>query len=339
MALPSGHDAHARRDADRREPPARGADRMPPLTALRAFEAAARHMSFARAAEELSVTPAALSYQIKRLEAHLGVALFHRLNRAVALTEAGAALRPGVADGFAAFLSAQAAVRRLAEDGALNVTAGPAVTGKWLAPRMMRFAQAHPEIELRFVASLRVLDLERDGVDAAIRYGPQPPEELFSVDLGGERLVPLCTPQVAQALRRPGDLLGATLLHDDSMGLLGPAYSWPDWMERAGLPRAAGDRGPRFSNADHAIGAAASGAGVVLARAFLAEPDVAAGRLVAPFPISLPGNGRYYFVCLPGAQVRPRHAAFLRWLQAEAAETRAAVARWLSLAPEGEEEG
>ena len=302
---------------------------LPSLTALQAFEAAVRHRSFSRAAEELHVTPAALSYQIKRLEEHLETPLFQRLNRAVKLTEAGHALRPGVAEGFAAFLSAQKAVRRLSEQGVLNVTAGPALTAKWLAPRMFRFSQAHPEIELRFIAALRQLDFERDGVDAAIRFGGEPTDDVFSADLSGDRLVPLCTPAMAEALEKPEDILNATLLHDDSMGLLGPAPAWPDWLAEAGLPTEAGTRGPRFTNADHAIDAAAAGAGVALARAFLAEPDVAAGRLVAPFPLFLNVSGRYRFVCAPGAQVRPAHAAFLEWLRAEAAQTITAVRGWL----------
>ena len=323
MSLPKTAQADgARRD---RAP----SERMPPLTALRAFEAAARHMSFARAAEELAVTPAALSYQIKRLEQHLETPLFRRLNRAVALTEAGRILQPGVADGFAAFLGAQKAVRRLSEQGVLTVTAGPAITAKWLAPRMFRFAQAHPEVELRFIAALRHLDFDRDGVDAAIRFGPAAPEEMFAHDLSGDRLIPLCTPRMAEGLSAPEDLLALPLLHDESIGLLGPAPTWADWLEKAGLPREAGRRGPRFSNADHAIDAAAAGAGVALARAFLAEPDVAAGRLVAPFPVTLPVTGRYRFVCPAGWQARPGHQALLRWLEAEAAETRAAIARWL----------
>ena len=144
-------------------------ERLPPLTALRAFEAAARHMSFAKAADELNVTPAALSYQIKALEADLGTPVFRRLNRAVELTEAGRALAPGASDAFATLSAAWRNTKRLNNSDVLTVTAGPAFTAKWLAPRLYDFAQAHPEIELRFHASLRLADFDRDEVDVAIR--------------------------------------------------------------------------------------------------------------------------------------------------------------------------
>ena len=146
-------------------------DRLPPLTALRAFEAAARHMSFAKAAGELNVTPAALSYQIKALEADLGQPVFRRLNRAVELTEAGRALAPGTSDAFATLSTAWRTTKRLNESGVLTITADPAFTSKWLAPRLYKFAQAHPEIELRFNAGLKIADFNRDEVDVAIRFG------------------------------------------------------------------------------------------------------------------------------------------------------------------------
>lgn len=312
-------------------------DRLPPLTALRAFDAAARHMSFAKAAEELFVTPAALSYQIKSLETHLGVPLFRRLNRAVELTAAGRALAPGVAEGFASFRAARRAVARLADDRALTVTAGPAYTAKWLAPRLFRFAEAHPEIELRFVASLRLMDFERDGVDAAIRFGPYREGDgpgLFSRPLWTDWMIPLCTPELAAGLSRPADLAGRTLLHDDSLAGAGwrrPAPDWPAWLRAAGLSPEAVEtrRGPRFSHADHALDAAADGAGLALGRLLLAERELVAGRLVAPFPLALPLEATYRFVCPAGLESTPRAAAFLAWLEAEMAASRAALARYV----------
>ncbi|MFT4794567.1 MAG: LysR family glycine cleavage system transcriptional activator [Paracoccaceae bacterium] len=301
-------------------------DRPPPLTALRAFDAAARHMSFAIAAKELHVTPAALSYQIKRLEEHMGVPLFRRLNRAVALTEAGRALRPGVAEGFAAFAAAQRAVRRLGDAGTLTITAGPGFTAKWLAPRLFRFATAHPEIELRFAASLRLMDFDRDEVDAAIRFGVSTDDDLFCWDAGGDWLIPLCTPEIAARLVSPADIAGVTLLHDDSLPIGMRPLRWPDWLRAVGLDPAIGTRGPRFSNADHVIDAAAEGAGIALGRLSLAERELAAGRLVAPFAMTLRTEGRYRFMCPAGAQTRPSVAAFLRWFQAETAETARAIA-------------
>ena len=177
-------------------------DYLPPLTALRAFDAAARHMSFAKAAEELHVTPAALSFQIKSLEEHLGRPLFRRLNRAVELTEAGRALAPGAAEGFATLQSAWRAVRRQEDDTSLTVTAGPALTAKWLAPRLYEFARAHPEIDLKFSATLRNMDLERDDVDVAIRFGNSADDGLYSVPVRKEWLTPVMTPELAEGLRR-----------------------------------------------------------------------------------------------------------------------------------------
>jgi LysR family glycine cleavage system transcriptional activator len=296
-------------------------DRLPPLTALRAFEAAARRMSFAKAADELSVTPAALSYQIKQLEDHLGVALFTRLNRAVELTEAGRLLRPGVAEGFEALRRAVRALDGLREGRGLTVTAGPAFTAKWLAPRIFHFVERRPDVEVRIVAALRVLDFDRDGVDAAIRFGLRADPHHFSEVLIRDRLAPLCAPATAARLRAPVDLLTAPLIHDDSMQTLGWAPTWADWFEAAGLERPDWRRGSRFSNADHALSAAAEGSAVVLGRISLAEPELRAGRLVAPFDLALDPEAHYRFVCPKGAESRPAMAAFRAWLREEIAAT------------------
>lgn len=202
-------------------------DRLPPLTALRAFDAAARHMSFAKAAEELHVTPAALSFQIKSLEEHLGTQVFRRLNRAVELTEAGRAMAPGMADGFQTLAAAWRAAERTMDTGTLTVTAGPAFTAKWLAPRLYDFAQAHPEIELRFSASLKMVDLNRDGVDVAIRFGTGKDEEMFSKLLAKEWICPVMTPEVAAKYPSPESLKEAPLIFDDSIAGIRPSADWP----------------------------------------------------------------------------------------------------------------
>ncbi len=299
--------------------------RLPPLDALRAFDAAARHMSFARAADELHVTPAALSWRIRQLETELGVPLFRRLNRAVELTEAGRALVPGLARGFEAFREAHRAVARLSESRPLSLTAGPALTSKWLAPRLFRFADLHPEIELRFVASLRTLDFERDEIDCALRLSAQADPALFSRELWRETMLPVCTPERAARLRNPADLAGQTLLHDDSIARIPGGPGWPEWLRAAGLD-APGDRGLRFSTFDHAVDAAVENAGVLLGRTFLCARELAAGRLVAPFGPVLPLPGAYRFVCPKGAERTPRIAALLAWLEAEAEATRAQLA-------------
>ena len=176
---------------------------LPPLNALRAFEAAARHMSFARAADELHVTPQALSLQIKSLEAHLGAPLFHRLNRAVELTEAGRALVPGAREGFTALTRGWAAARRATDPSRLTVTAGPAFTARWLAPRLPDFARAHPDIELSFSASLRRMDMATDAVDVAVRFSDHDEPGLYNGALIEEWVMPMMSPALARAHPTP----------------------------------------------------------------------------------------------------------------------------------------
>jgi len=294
-------------------------DRLPPLTALRAFDAAARHLSFARAAGELNVTPAALSFQIKALEAHLGAPLFRRLNRAVELTKAGQALAPGASDGFAALRAAWRAARRATGRTGLTVTAGPGFTAKWLAPRLFGFAQAHPEIELRFSATLRLMDFGRDDVDVAIRFGLSRSEPgLFTRPILREWLTPMMTPDLARRFRTPEDLHEAPLLATDDVRFLFPELDWPHWFQAAGLPAPRAESA-RFSQADHALDAAAAGAGVVLGRIVLAEKDLREGRLVMPFETALATEAGYRFVCPQGHETRPQIRPFLAWLDAEVA--------------------
>lgn len=294
---------------------------LPSLVALRAFEAAARHLSFQKAAAELHVTPAALSFQIKALEEALGQALFRRLHRAVELTAAGRALAPGAREGFAALRAAWAVARRAADDPTLTVTAGPAFTAKWLAPRLFHFAARHPAVELRFVATLRLLDFDRDEVDVAVRFGRDPPRGLYSVPILEDWMTPMMTPALAARLARPADLLGQTLLHEDYPEAVPPPKGWDDWCRASGLP-APPRGGPRFSQADHVIDAALAGAGVALGRISIAEGALSEGRLVAPFPLALRMGAIYRFVCPEGAERRPKVRAFRDWLVAETALTR-----------------
>lgn len=298
--------------------------RLPPLTALRAFEAAARHLSFAKAAEELAVTPAALSFQIKSLETHLGQPVFRRLNRAVELTEAGRALAPGLTDGFATLAAAWRAALRVTDTTTLTVTAGPAFTAKWLAPRLFDFAQKHPEIELRFAATLRLLDFDRDQVDLAIRFGYDTETGDFTRSILRDWVTPMMSPERAADITRPEDLTRATLLHQDDTAFLDPPIDWPAWFRAAGLPPAP-QTGPRFSQADHALDAALAGVGVVLGRSSLAARDLAEGRLVAPFDLGLTTEAHYRIVCPAGAETRPQVAAFLDWIGAEASAAAAAA--------------
>jgi len=294
---------------------------LPPLTALRAFDAAARHMSFAHAAAELNVTPAALSFQIKSLEEHLGAPLFRRLNRAVELTDAGRALAPDAQTAFEALGTGWQAAQRSKDHQSLTVTAGPAFTAKWLAPRLYEFAQAHPEIELRFAAALRIMDFKRDNIDVAIRFGTGGDEDLFALELVEEWVVPVMIPELAERFRTPADLADATLIVDNSIGFLTPTVDWAAWL-RAMKVDITPTYGPAFSQSDHAIDAALAGVGVALGRRALVIKDLADGRLVAPFPFALPVSGRFRFLCPKGAEERPQVAAFREWILAEIDKTK-----------------
>ncbi|MBW4710580.1 transcriptional regulator GcvA [Roseobacter sp. YSTF-M11] len=295
-------------------------DRLPPLTALRAFDAAARHMSFAKAADELSVTPAALSFQIKSLEEHLGAPLFRRLNRAVELTEAGAALAPGAAEGFQTLGNAWRATQRLQDHQTLTVTAGPAFTAKWLAPRLYEFAQAHPEIELRFSAALKIMDFGRDAIDVAIRFGHGPDEGLYSLPLAKEWVAPVMTPNLAEQYPDAKSLTSAPLIFDDSIDFLKPRCDWQAWFAVMGIDFDP-DHGPRFSQADHAVDAALAGVGVVLGRRALVVKDIDEGRLVIPYGTALSTGARFRFLSPEGSENRPQVKAFRDWMLREINKT------------------
>lgn len=291
-------------------------DRLPPLTALRAFEAASRHMSFAKAAEELNVTPAALSFQIKSLEEHLGQPVFRRLNRAVELTEAGRALAPGASEGFGLLNAAWRTARRLGDQRHLTVTSGPGFTSLWLAPRLFRFAAAHPTIELRLSASLKVLDFDRDEVDVAIRYGRSVDDGLFSQSLGVEWATPMVAPALAETLRKPEDLQSMMLLVDEVTERVDPAMSWKGWYDAAGLG-APDQPVTSFNTPDLAVGAAIAGAGVLMGRASLTEAALRDGRLVMPFDLTVEAGNAYRIVCPKPASDLPRIRAFVDWVRTE----------------------
>ncbi len=275
-------------------------------------------MSFSKAAEELFVTPAALSYQIKQLEGYLTVPVFRRLNRAVELTDAGKALQPGVSMAFDNLRQATRADARLQADEPLTITAGPAFTAKWLAPRFFRFHEDHPEIELRFIATLRTMDFHRDGVDAAIRFSAGVDETFYSEVLAEEWLTPVCTREIAERVAGTNDLSKETLLHDESILAFTPTPDWTSWGRVSGMT---GDwtHGPSFSNADHAIDGALEGAGIVLGRVVLVERYLANGRLVAPFDLAIRPRARFYFVCPKGHETSGRVGTLLSWMREEIA--------------------
>jgi LysR family glycine cleavage system transcriptional activator len=304
---------------------------LPPLTALRAFDAAARHMSFARAAEELNVTPAALSFQIKSLEEHLGQPLFRRLNRAEELTPAGRVLAPGAADGFQALTAAWRAAKRLQDTRSLSITAGPAFTAKWLAPRLYDFARLHPDIELRFTASLRQMDFDRDDVDVAIRFGYGPDKGLYAMPLAQEWLTPVMTPEMAARFPTIQSLATAPLLYDESTDFMSPACDWPAWFRAVGHPFTPSYTA-RFSQADHAVDAALAGVGVALGRRSLTVKDIHENRLVAPFKTAIETKAHFRFLCPIEASDRPQIVALRDWMLSEIEKT-ADVTRNLTVIP------
>ncbi len=293
--------------------------KLPPLNALRAFEAAARHLSFKHAAEELFVTPAAISYQIKTLEAFLGTSLFIRENRSILLTHAGQRCFVDIKAGFEQIAKGIDNVKKEQDTGTLVVSAGPAFTVKWLAPRLHDFIEKHPDIDARVSAGLGFLDLRHEHVDAAIRFGTINPEGLAVVSLTVESVVPMCHPELIRAkngLKTPADLAQHTLIHDDSLAFAQQPPTWKGMLEKQQLPQVKSDKGIRFNQADHALQAAIDGSGVVLGRKVLATPDLNAGRLVMPFPEWEQSTElQYYFICLSERAHTYKINAFRQWVQ------------------------
>ena len=294
---------------------------LPPVNALRAFEAAARHLSVSKAAAELHVTPAAVSHQVKSLESWLGVQLFRRLNRRVLLTDAGQTCLRGLRDGFDLLAATVERVRAQSSSGLLTVSAAPSFAGKWLVIRLDGFRRAHPEIDVRIDASNALSDFERDNVDVGIRYGRGVYPGLRSDRLLSESVFPVCSPKLLrgrEALRAPRDLARHTLLHID-MPMMGETEpTWEMWLLAAGARGIDWTRGPRFSVSSMAIETAIAGQGVVLGSDVLCAADLASGRLVKPFDVRLALDFGYWVVSPQATADRPKVAAFREWLLAEA---------------------
>ena len=301
---------------------------LPPLNALRAFEAIARHLSFAKAADELHVTPAALSHQIRALEEQLGLPLFHRRTRAIELTDAGRLIYPGLHAGFESVRGAMAQLDRSRDSNVLVISATPGLVAKWLMPRLWRFLHAHPDIDARVSASLKIADFAAEGVDVAIRLSKENHPELYAERLFNDSVLPVCSPRlVEQGLRSPADLPRFPLIHYDiPMSMRAPPL-WADWFAVAGLQGDA-TRGLKVNVADHALDAAVAGAGVSLSFKLIASDDVHSGRLVTPFGPELPLASGYNFVCPKGHEKRPNVRAFRDWLFAEMEETKG---KWASM--------
>ncbi len=300
--------------------------RLPPLNSLRAFEAAARHLSFTKAAEELNVTQAAISHQVKALEDHLGVLLFRRLNRALALTEAGRGLLSPAREAFDLLDVAVQRLRQAEAGGPLRVSVLSSFAAKWLLPRLVRFRALHPDIDVLVSADDRLVDLERDEIDVGIRYGAGGYPGLRVDWLLGDEILPVCAPSLLEGphpLRGPADLKHHTLLHDEVSGTA-DSPDWRVWFRAAGLKNGGIDpeRGPGYSHMAMVLEAAIAGEGVALGRLSLACDDLRAGRLVCPFGPRLRTRYAYWIVSSHALAERPKVKAFREWLLAEAgAET------------------
>ena len=332
--------------------------RPPPLALLHTFEVAARHLSFKQAAAELHVSPAAISQQIKALEAWLGEPLFLRLTRALQLSERGAAMLPAVQQGLACLDGALRGVRPLGDDSVLLLTAPPSFATHWLIPRLPDFYRHHPGIEVRLSSSSATVDPAGDGpvlaglaraagsrhCALAILFGTGDYGRFSADRLMTPQYLPVCAPGLAtagQPLRQPADLRHHVLLHDDTLGAVGAigasgapadkpakpglagaehraAWGWPQWLAAAGVAPGVVSRGRHFSNAVLAVEASLAGQGVALAARDMVAAPLAAGTLVAPFELAITAPCSYFLVL--NQQDKPREAAtaLRHWLQTQA---------------------
>ncbi len=309
--------------------------RLPPLNALRAFEVAARHLSFKNAAHELSVTPTAVSHQIKLLEETLGVALFHRLTRSLELTTQGEDMLPKVREGLACFTAAVEQARAPDTQGRLTLVLPPSFATRWLVPRLRNFAASEPSLNLHIVRSLKAIDGDQvaevtsfEGVDlrqedsvVVIRYGAgnypgSQVDRIFGADY-----IAVCSPALIHAdppLRTPEDMRHQVLLHDDATTSDKSGLGWDEWLTRAGITGVDSRAGPHFGDSGLVYVAALDGLGVALASKPLVATALAQGRLVAPFDIAVGQNYAYYLVIPQAIAQRPAVQAFRKWLLEEA---------------------
>jgi LysR family glycine cleavage system transcriptional activator len=291
--------------------------RLPSLNAVRAFEAAARHESFTRAAEELCVTQGAVSHQVKALEAELGLKLFNRERQRLVITEAGRDYLNVVRDAFDRIALGTERLLQRQNSGVLTVSTSPDFAAKWLVHRLGRFAEAYPDIELRVSATLHHVDFAREDIDLAVRHGEGHWPGLHVTRLCSEELFPVCSPRLASGARQltePADLIGFPLLHLDDR------TTWATWLEAAGVDDSKALHGPVLNRASMVIDAAVDGQGVSLARTTLAAWDLINGRLIRPFALALPLAKSYWIVCAKASATLPKIVTFRNWLLAEAAE-------------------
>jgi LysR family glycine cleavage system transcriptional activator len=296
------------------------ARKLPPLNALRAFEAAARQLSFTKAAEELNVTQAAIGHQVKTLEEHLGLTLFRRLNRRLVLTEAGQLYLPVLREAFDAVAAGTARLGQDRESGALNISVLPSFAAKWLLPRLSRFRDRYPDIDVMVSANNRLIDFADGTYEMGIRYGLGDYPGLRTELLLQDEVFPVCSPKLTEGehpLRTPADLKHHTLLHDE-VSRHDESPDWRNWLKAAGIEGIDYQRGPGFSDSSMVIEAAAAGQGVALGHRWLAAADLEGGRVVMPFGPVVPSRFAYYLVSPLAVAEHRRVRLFRAWLLEEA---------------------
>lgn len=292
--------------------------RLPPLNSLKAFDSAARHLSFTKAASELHVTQAAISHQIKSLEEWLGISLFRRGTRSLLLTDAGQAYRPKIRNALDLIEEATNAIDVGEQTGKLTVTVLQSFASSWLVPRLGSFQQAHPEIDVRISATDDMVDFTSEDIDCGIRYGSGTYKGLHVEHVMDEVIFPVCSPDLLAGecpLEQPEDLANHTLIHDMM------AADWKFWLESNGVKDVDPNRGPTYSHSYMVFQAARQGQGVALGRSILVQSSLDDGRLVRPFKGSMSALAAYYFVCPQHAASRPKVKAFRDWIMTEAAKT------------------
>jgi len=298
--------------------------RLPSLNALRAFESAARHLSFTRAADELHVTQAAVSHQVKALEEQIGILLFLRRNRQLILTDAGQTLLPDLIAAFDAMDRALARVKRRDQAGILTIATMDSLAAAWLMPRLGRFREENPDIDIRLATSDLPADYDRDGIDIGIRYGMGTWPGLRAEELMGDQIFPVCAPELLSrgaGLKTPSDLRHFPLIHDDM------PEDWKMWLNAAGLKDIDPTRGTGFTHSNLVIQAAINGEGVALGRGLLVADSIDAGKLVAPFDLALTAQYRYYVAATETNYDRPKVRVFRDWLMREAQKTTTKLTR------------
>jgi len=302
--------------------------RLPPLNALRAFEAAARHLNFSRAADELSVTPGAVSQQIQNLEDYVGVALFKRTPKGLLLTDPAQIALPALREAFDRLAEAASMLTAAVDGRRLTVTVPPSFASKWLLPRLGDFETQHPDVDVWVSADNEINDFASGEVDLAIRYGSGRYAGLETIRLMHETVLPVASPALleTQPLEAPADLANQVLLHDGSPDADPSCPDWTMWLAARGVKGVDGSRGPRFNQSSLVIEAAVGGRGVALAKRTLAQADLDAGRLVVPLQIATAVDFAYYLVHPKTKGRLPQVKAFIAWIGQQAAAHEAALA-------------